>query len=164
MHIYLEKIKYNNLMRQIIILFFIILTSCYSSVNQTINTKISNDSILILAQKYYEQRDYINSLNLYNQLIKYDSLNGELFYRRGNCKGQLQDYIESNKDYKNAIRLKYKNLGNVYYNIALNFYANEIDTMALYYFNLALKEDPDDEDIKKQIEKIKANIERNKCY
>lgn len=136
-----------------------LLASCKSNnISKIEIDKLPRDSVFSLAKGLYNKGDYVLSLAYYNRLLSVDSTNGEFFYRRGNCKGQLFDYAGSNNDYKNAIRLGYENLGNVYYNIGLNYFAIENDSLALEYFYLALKENPNDQSIISNIELIKGKL------
>jgi tetratricopeptide (TPR) repeat protein len=94
---------------------------------------------LIKANAFYEKGDYKSALSFYNSLIKKDSLNGEIYYKRGYCKSQLFNPKTSENDYKKAIRFNYR-VKDAYFSLGVNetFYN---DSLALKYFNIVLAMD-----------------------
>jgi tetratricopeptide (TPR) repeat protein len=143
-------------------LVMLFILSCTTN-NSTDNVnKISNDSLFALASNYYKKGNYKNSLNCYNKLIIADSLNGEYYYKRGNCKAQLYDYIGSNNDYEKALYLGYRNIENIYFNLALNYSSIDKDSMALKYFKLALEQDTSDVEIRILIEETRNRLKKHK--
>jgi tetratricopeptide (TPR) repeat protein len=96
---------------------------------------------------------------VYDKLINIDSTEGEFYYKRGNCKAYLFEYIGSTKDYMKAIELKYK-IGDTYFNIACNYASIKEDSLALIYFTKAYELKPNDLNIKIQIELIKEHLKK----
>jgi tetratricopeptide (TPR) repeat protein len=141
----------------ILILSIFIFIGCSgkpSEVNHEIGSK---DSLNKKATFFYKNKDYSNALNFYDKLISIDSTNGEFYYKRGNCKAYLFDYNGSTNDYLKAIELKYK-IGDTYFNIACNYASIKEDSLALKYFTKAYEINPNDLNLKTQIELVKERL------
>ncbi|MFT7035436.1 MAG: tetratricopeptide (TPR) repeat protein [Cyclobacteriaceae bacterium] len=90
----------------------------------------------------------------YNELITFDSLNGEFYYKRGYCLAQLNRHEESVKDYKRSSEFNFRrydsylNLGIIYSLVIVN------DSIAIHYFEMAIEERPESKDAKGMLENI----------
>jgi tetratricopeptide (TPR) repeat protein len=72
-----------------------------------------------IATNYAKKSDYIKSLKMFNESLKYDSLNIDALKNRGNVYAIIQNYTAALSDYQHAIDIKpddaglYINLGNI---------------------------------------------------
>lgn len=94
------------------------------------------------ANALYTDGDYKSALRIYDLLIKRDSLNGEIYYKRGYCKVQTFDPRLSKEDFENAIKFGYR-IKDSYVNLGIIecFYN---DSLAIKYFDIALRMDSND--------------------
>lgn len=96
------------------------------------------------ANAFYKERDYKSAFSIFDSLIKKDSLNGEIHYKRGYCKLQIFDPRTSKEDFENAIRLDYR-VKDSYLNLGvIECFYN--DSLAIKYFDAVL--DIDSTDVK----------------
>ncbi len=137
-------------MKKILILISVVFHfSCNSGTTESeTNLKKENSkfgskaSISDLENKAYEASNFgdLNHLNqainLYNQLIKEDSLNGGYYFGRGNVYGRMHKNSQATQDYLKSVELNYRK-GSCYFNIGLlNTFVN--DSIAALYFKRAL--------------------------
>lgn len=131
----------------IILLFFIVFSSC--------NTAIEKDKETILqeANNYYEKNSLEKARLLYNEYTKLDSTSGLAYFNKGYCEKFVFDYSRSTKSFKKAIELNYR-VVDAYFNIAKNYEALSLDSMALVYYNRAYKIDSTDNEVKELIDEF----------
>lgn len=110
------------------------------------------------ANSFYKERDYKSAFSIFDLLIKKDTLNGEIYYKRGYCKLQIFDPRTSKEDFENAIRLGYR-VKDSYLNLGIIecFYN---DSLAIKYFDAVLN--IDSTDVKAKILRMEAAKRLNK--
>jgi tetratricopeptide (TPR) repeat protein len=103
-------------------------------------------SLAMEASQHYDRDNFAVALRLYDKIIEMDSLNGEAHYRKGYCLVQLDRHEESFDCYLNAIELNYRKYDS-YRNLAYNYLLIYQDTTkAIYFLNLSLELQRNDED------------------
>src|SRR2546421_7568742 len=79
--------------------------SCKEAKNKMKPYEFNNKLILERANFYYDNNNYESAIYSLDSLILVDSLNGDLFFKRGYSKSMMPDIIGACEDYKRAIRL-----------------------------------------------------------
>jgi tetratricopeptide (TPR) repeat protein len=133
----------------------LILTSILSffSCQKVNNELVDNETaeLKALADSSYSQNNYVESINLYTELIEIDSTTGEYFYKRGYSYIQIDSLKLSNIDYHKSASLGYRK-SDAYYNIGLNYLYELHDyPLAREYFLRALYYNPTDKSIMVEI-------------
>lgn len=124
---------------------FMILLSCGNR-NDT-NDQALND-LRTNANLLYKENKYSEAVEAYDKLIKIDSLNGQLYFRRAYSLCQINKHQNSVTDYQRSASLGYKkfdsyySLGIIYMTILLD------DSLSIMYFKKCLEIDPNSEKVK----------------
>src|SRR5215831_4592572 len=92
------------------------------------------------ADSFYNIDDYTNAKDLYTELIKVDSTNGEYYFKRGVCLSRLLYPKSAVIDYLKSIDLNYDRCKS-YYNLGVTYSLLD-DSLALIYFQKCQKCDP----------------------
>lgn len=113
----------------------IILNSCGSydrknHLNETSNKKNNLDVLINKSDELYEKDNYIEAINVFNEIILIDSTIGKIYYRRAYCKTQLNQFESSINDLKKAIELNYE-LDKSYFILAMNYSNIHNDSLAI---------------------------------
>lgn len=141
-------------MKQYLIAFCIVhLFSCQLKNENTTVDNMNYENTYALkkkAEKYYQKENFLMAYNLYNELIKRDSSNGKLFYRRGFCLAKLSKFSSSTKDFLKAIELEHR-LDGAYFNIACNYASIADYKLALHFFQKTLEVNPDHKYAKEEV-------------
>jgi tetratricopeptide (TPR) repeat protein len=122
-------------------------------------TSRSSDTtgLALSASLYYDKKMYVESFKEYTLLIKYDSLNGKNYYRRGYSLMQLNRHKESVSDFLRASELDYRPCS-AYYNLALMYSTIfHDDSLAIEYCERCLKIDPQSEKVITLLQELKRN-------
>ena len=115
---------------------------------------------LKIADKSYNEYNYINAANYYEHCYKIDSTLGIVNFRLGVCYLKMFSFELSTIYFKKSIVLEYRK-GDAFYNIALIFSSEQKYDLAIKYFEKALEESPNDKDIQKEIENLKKLLNSN---
>jgi tetratricopeptide (TPR) repeat protein len=124
--------NYFKLLSPVLLFFF----SC-SNIENTTGQSRESDKLKSDANVAYKEKDYRRALLLYDQLLQSDSSNGEYYFRRAYSYSSLFNVAEAVRDYKKAIERGH-NVAEAYKNIGIN-YCRVNDSLAVVYFNMALK-------------------------
>jgi tetratricopeptide (TPR) repeat protein len=102
-----------------------------------------------IADSLYLINNYFSALEYYNKLlsIKHDPKN---FYKRGMCKGQLDDFKGAIKDYQISIQDNYRKDSSCF-NIGCCYGMLELDSMAIVFFKKTLELNPNMQKAKDQL-------------
>lgn len=139
------------------VLLLLIMTS-FNSCHDNTTKKEKFEEQLSKANAFYKGKDYKSAFGIFDSLIKKDSLNGEIYYKRGYCKLQLFDPRTSKEDFENAVRLGYR-VKDSYLNLgAIECFYN--DSLAVKYFDAVL--DIDSTDVKAKMYRREAIQRLNK--
>lgn len=127
---------YFNICLIIVLLFMINTIACKQK--RTVNAE-NREQTLTEANTLYYNRDFKSAVLLFEMLLEKDSLNGELFFKRGYCKVQMDDFESAKKDYHKAVEFNYRII-DAYLNLGiLECITN--DSLAVGYFNNVLSID-----------------------
>lgn len=154
-------------MKKIQILIVTVLIGCIQNNNRDdsppsdlLNSRQSDIKNLRLeATSKFKAKSYEAALVAYDDLVKLDSLNGEVFFHRARCLMNLGKFEESVNGYLKSSELDYRvedcyyNIGTIYNVLILN------DSLALYYFEKALEENSRSLEIKEIIKSIHKSQE-----
>lgn len=128
--------------------------SAKSLIRDTISIN-SLTPLVLDAAMYYSKDMFTEAANSYEKLIKFDSLNGEYYYRLGYCHAQLTKDSQAVKNYAKAADLGHRRF-EAYRSIGLIFSVGlNDDAKAIEYFNKCLEIDPNADEIKKLVKTIK---------
>jgi len=162
----MSKLKLENhfMLRSILYLIFLsLIFSCHNCVieknlkNVSKEDSVSNpeQNLIVIADKFYANKDYALALTYYDSLISKDSIKGVYYFKRAYCKTMINpDDPSAIADYLKSIELNYNKQQSAYLNIgaAHQFKAifrcttdqdriAQLDS-ALHFYNQCLKIDP----------------------
>jgi Tfp pilus assembly protein PilF len=141
----IKRQKSKIIFMKIYICVTLILCFCYSCNHSETKKSLDsnlNDKQIISARSYYEENNYSKALILLDSITIRDTTNGEVYYMRGVCHGQLSDKQSSVKDFVKAIMLNYRQ-ADAYYNLGLCEIALLNDSSAVYYLKKSIELDPE---------------------
>lgn len=117
----------------------IALVACSSSKN---SEEVMSEDLKTRLDRLYSNDQFREAIMVLNQMIPQDTLNGELYYKRGFSYAQVFEYDSSEVDFKKSVDLKYR-IVDSYYNLALVHVATMDDSLAIAYLKRALSIDPE---------------------
>lgn len=130
-----------------------IVSDLHKSTDNQILSLYDSNTLVTTADSLFQNNSFVGSINLYSELVKRDSLNGEFFYRRGYSYGQLLMFDSAVLDFERSAQLGFRKF-DAYYSLGI-IYSHFDDSMALYHLNNALNEDPSSQLVQDLIFNIK---------
>lgn len=82
-----------------ILLFFLVFSGVYAT------AQTSTDSMLQVANKYFDKKDYKESVKIYLDLLHNEKENVSIFYNLANCYYQTKEYVLAILYYEKALKL-----------------------------------------------------------
>ena len=124
-----------------------LISSCTStSSSENVDLKSRLDRV-------YQNNEYKEAISILNQLIPLDSLNGELYYKRGISYSQVFKDSLASADFKKSIDLEHR-LPDSYFNLAVLEINNPNDSLLISYLKKSLTYDPNFEKAKEMLKKF----------
>ena len=141
-----------KVIKYLVILFLLI--SCRD--NNTKSKEISKyEELKLKMLSTYKEDNYTETLKHINQLLQIDTADGDIFFIKGRCEAELNNFNQSTKSYLKAAQLNYRKL-DATFNIGVISMLN-CDSLAEIYFKKCLAIDPDYEPAKVQLNGIREH-------
>ncbi|NOU16669.1 MAG: hypothetical protein HOO91_03835 [Bacteroidales bacterium] len=154
-------------MKQILfctIWIFIVFSSCNNYINNNTSTSgIEISELIKQANDFYQKSNYEKAVMLYDRIIAIDTTIGEVYYNRGYCNSQIDEYKKSVDDYLMAIKHGYKTKDAIF-NLGFAYSLLENDTLALKYFLKTLELEPKQPDATLRVIEIKLKFAMIELY
>ena len=120
--------------------FIVIILLQLSCKSKGVEGETETDRLKAKAFYFYENDRYDEALPFFTSLISLDSSNGEYYFKRANCYSQSGQKEKAIKDDLRAVGLNYRKDA-AFFNIGLDYLFSN-DSLARYYFEKCLKENP----------------------
>jgi tetratricopeptide (TPR) repeat protein len=154
-------VKFESSLYKLLIVTFVFTICCVSKENKSGQTvaeekkRIDTTGLALSANIYYKTNMYSKAVDEYSVLIKYDSLNGENYYRRGYSLSQLNKQEQAVPDFIKSAELGYKPC-DAYHSLALIYFIIfQNDSLALEYCKKCLEIDPNSKDVRTLVTRLK---------
>ena len=97
--------EYNIIKRLFYFATFILVLSCNSKMETSAETQ---KKLLTYGNYYYEKGKFAKAIQFYEKYLINDSLNAEIYFKKGTSNFQLYNYYSAQQDYKKAFELNYR--------------------------------------------------------
>lgn len=135
------------------ILFAIFFICCSTKKDRTVVLEITK---IDLARNAIESGELENALELLNEIISQDTLNGEAYFLRAKCYVKLPGPNLSTPDYLKSIELGYR-ISDSYFNLGMNELSSGNDSLASKYFEKVIEIDSNNKDAAYYLKMIQQN-------
>lgn len=142
----------------IFLLINLLIISCNS---EQIKKEDSNLLLYSSAIYDYNRNNFKSALKKFDSIIKIDSTNPDVYYKKANCLGFLKEFEQSNQFYLKAIKYGYIN-SDIYFNIGLNYFLLKDYKQAYKYFLKAYELNPNDKESKMFKDKLEIRLNLKK--
>jgi len=135
------------------------------SVKQEIESKSKTETELPLARykeladSCYDRDSYKLAIEYFDRVIEIDSLNGELFYKRGFSLAKMNDFENSSMNFLKAIEYGYR-ISDAYYMLGMNQIPSLNDSIAVFYFEKSLELNPNAQETVDAMNACKRRLNR----
>lgn len=131
--------------------------ACSSSHYCNFTRKIEPSDFIEKADKFHDEKEYIQAISYYSKALELDNQNYQTFYNRGRCYEENGNKNEALNDYTKAISLNGSHFNSFYWRASVNYDLNNYQDAANDWLN-ARKLNPDNNSTLYWIAKSQFNL------